>query len=86
MEYAPLVYGLLGIAASIFAHQRSRSGAGWLIFAFLFSPLAAFVFLLILPPLPSASTADPRWKNLRAGVESTPGEVAAFLATAARRK
>lgn len=50
-----LIFGWLffSIAAAMFAHiRRNRSSGGWLLVALFFSPLVAFVLLLILQPLP----------------------------------
>jgi len=48
----------LAIAVAMFARiRRNRSGVGWFIFSFVFSPLLAFIFLGILRPL-APRTAD----------------------------
>ena len=45
------------IVAGMFAQiRRNRNGAGWFFVAILFSPLVAFVLLLILPSLPARLT------------------------------
>jgi hypothetical protein len=47
----------LSVAAGMFADiRRNRNGGGWFFLAILFSPLVAFVLLLILQPLPKKMT------------------------------
>lgn len=45
------------VAVAMFATMRRyRNGGGWFLIALLFSPLVAFVLLLILQPLPRKMT------------------------------
>lgn len=39
----------LTIAVALFAARRGRSAVGWALVSLLFSPLIAFIFLLIVP-------------------------------------
>ncbi len=69
---------LLAAAASMFAESYRRSTFGWFVFAFLLSPLIAFIYLLVLGPV---RVRDPRWWYLRAGVPEITAEQVAQAAT-----
>jgi hypothetical protein len=55
MFVIPLLWVLFGIAAVIVASQRNRSGCAWFALGFLLGPFG-LLFVLLLPPLPSAAS------------------------------
>lgn len=59
----------LAVAAGILASKRGRSAVTWGALAMLFSPLIAFVFLLVLDDLSGAAVApysvDRQWTQLK---------------------
>jgi hypothetical protein len=67
---------LLSFAAAMFAEDYRRTPVGWFVIAFLFSPVVAFVLLLVLG---RKRSYDPRWRNLRFP-EATPQQMAAAVA------
>jgi hypothetical protein len=91
MSYV-LCWLFLCVAAAMFAHiRRNRNGFGWFVVSFFFSPLVAFILLLILEPkrivfAVAPPRGDPRWANLRAGVELEPAIAVPAAVTVVRTR
>jgi hypothetical protein len=50
MEIAVLLWLALCVAAGMFASRFNRSGIGWFLVSFLFSPIIGFAFIAALGP------------------------------------
>jgi hypothetical protein len=81
----------LAVAVAMFANiRRNRNAFGWFLVSIFFSPLIGFILVAILTSLPAARTAvstprgDPRWANLRAGVDTAENDEAKAVAIAAK--